>query len=97
MTEQEIFQVCLKLKTLRPLIQAVRFGAIKFRPLPRTAQFYFGMESTGGLIRFEHDIYFYTFINGNSLDKMIFVNDPKDSKTSLQQELSAINDNLRGI
>lgn len=97
MKEQEIIQHCIRLGTLKPLYQALRFNAIKFKPLSRTIATFFAMRSVGKTIFFEHDIYFYTKINGEDLDKMIFVNDDKNMKIKVENELRRINDSLRGI
>lgn len=97
MKEKEIFQTCVRLKTLKPLLQALRFNVIKFRPLPRTLATFFAMESRDGVIFFEHDIYFYTRIDGRCLDNMIFINDDKNMKMKVENELRRINDALRGI
>lgn len=81
-----------------PLIQAVRFGAIKFKKLDPTPQYSFGMESMDGLIKFEDDIYFYCNIDNRNLDRMIFLKDEGEAnKTRLYQALAAINRGLRGI
>ncbi|EBS2632502.1 hypothetical protein B7N40_24160 [Salmonella enterica subsp. enterica serovar Bovismorbificans] len=98
MTDKEIIQVCIRLKTLKPLLQALRFNAIKFEKLPRTPATYFAMKSVGGAIFFEHDIYFYTKLIGKFLDDMVFANDPGDTmKTKVENELRRINDGLRGM
>lgn len=97
MKEQEIIQVCKRLKTLKPLLQALRFGAIKFHPLPRTPVTFFAMSSVQGVITFEHDIYYYTTVEGIQFETDVFVNDTPDVKTRILHELQRINDGLRGI
>lgn len=97
MTEKEIIQLCKDQGTLSPLIEAVRLGEIKFHPIPRSIKFFFGMRSKEGLIEFEHDIYFYTTLEGVNLYTMIFENDAKGTKARLERTLRAINDGLRGI
>lgn len=98
MKEQEIIQVCRRLKTLKPLLQALRFGAIKFRPVPRTAIHFFAMCSMEGKIFFEHDIWFYTTVEGVNFYSDVFSNDEGENmKTLIEQELQRINDGLRGM
>lgn len=99
MTDKEIIQVCIRLKTLKPLLQALRFNAIKFEKLPCVPETYFAMKSVGGAIFFEHDIYFYTKLEGRDLDRMIFANDKPhmQMKLKVQNELRRINDSLRGM
>lgn len=97
MTEKEIIRLCRTKGTLRPLHQAIRFGAVKFKPLPRSNSHFFAMKSLGGLIVFEHDFYFYTKIDGIFLDRMVFLNDKPGFKGQFERTLSEINDGLRGI
>lgn len=97
MTEQEIYQLCRKSKSIKPLLQAVRFGAIKFVKHFDPPAFTFGMRSKGGLITFEDDRYFFTKLNGEDLDRLLFANDPKGTKDRLVQELNEINFKIRGI
>lgn len=97
MKEQEIIQTCVRLKTLRPLLQALRFGAIKFCKVPRSEMTWFAMKSKDGVIFFEDDIYFYTTVKGINFDSDVFVNDEKGMKVRIEQELQRINDGLRSI
>lgn len=97
MKEKEIIQVCVRLKTLRPLLQALRFGVIKFNTVPRSAANWFAMNSKEGSIFFEHDIYFFTTVEGINFHSDVFANDVKGVKRRIEQELSRINDGLRGI
>lgn len=97
MKEQQILELCRRHKTLKPLLQAIRYGVIKFYPLPRTPTTYFAMSSNEGTIIFENDIYFYTRINNSYLDKYVFTKDRPGIRSEIEQELSRINDKLRGI
>lgn len=96
MTEKEIIQTCRRLKTLKPLLQALRFGAIKFIPVPRSAANFFAMQSKEGQIFFEHDIYYFTTVEGIKFYSDVFEKDEKGLKTLVEQELQRINDGLRG-
>ena len=97
MKEKEIIQTCIRLKTLKPLLQALRFGAIKFSTVPRSATNWFAMVSKDSGIFFEHDIYFYTSVEGINFYSDVFANDEKGMKTRIEQEMQRINDGLRDI
>lgn len=92
--ERLIIKMCVDSQSLQPLIKGITSGQIKFLVIPRSAQFFFGMQSIGGLIKFENDQYFYTYIEGEYLDKLKFT---EEDKTELELQLSKINDKLRNI
>lgn len=88
--EDKIVDACWRLKTLKPLIYALKLGHIKFRRLNT-----FNMKSLGGHLTFEDDIYWYGYMDKCSFTQLdVFARKELDTAERL---MGYILRNERGI